>query len=47
MQENDISIYLRHRNDFLKTLLESKDYEEELSSLSNTMINLQHKNIPF
>lgn len=47
MQEDDISIYLRHRNDFLKTVLESKNYEEELSSLSKSILNLQHKNISF
>jgi len=47
VQENDIEIYLRHRNDFLKSILQYEDYDDELLSLSNTIINLQNKNISF
>ena len=45
MREDAFQVYLRNRNDLLKTVLISDDITEELEDYRNAITNLNHQNI--
>ena len=45
MREDAFQVYLRNRNDLLKTVLISDDITEELEDYRNALTNLNHQNI--
>ena len=47
MEEGAVAVYIRHRNELLKSIFEAEKYEQEVGDYLLSLRNLENHNIEF